>query len=255
MRYSILVVSAIVLLMGSCCMNIEVAQTQTGPSERDKTIKVAVITGGHGFEQESFLKLFIGYKDIEYVHIPQLDHREIFEEISEWPYDVIVLYNMTQKISPKRQVNFVKLLGKGVGVVALHHSLGAFQNWPEFRKIIGGKYYLKDMVENGVTRKKSGYKHDVNFTVRVKDKEHPITRGMSDFAVNDETYKNFVFEPNNYVLLSTDEPSNDERICWVRGYGRAKVCYIQLGHGMSIYTDENYRRLVAQAIRWCAGQL
>ena len=63
MRYSILVVSAIVLLMGSCCMNIEVTQTQTCPSERDKTIKVAVITGGHGFERESFLELFVGHKD------------------------------------------------------------------------------------------------------------------------------------------------------------------------------------------------
>jgi len=89
----------------------------------------------------------------------------------------------------------------------------------------------------------------------VKDKGHPIVQGMTDFTIHDETYKNSEFEPDNHVLLSTDEPSSDEYICWVRSYGKARVCYIQLGHGPAAYANADYRRLVAQAIRWSARRL
>ena len=244
----------IVLILSSCTV-IEDVQMPVTSKEKQQTIKVAVITGGHDFEQEEFLELFAGYEDIEYTHLPQRHHSEIFEDISEWPYDVMVLYNMTQEISPKRQANFVKLLEAGVGVVALHHSIGAFQSWSEFRKIIGAMFYLQDTVAKGVIHKASGYKHDVNFTIAVKDKNHPITRLLNDFAVKDETYKNCAFQPDNHILLTTDESSSDEPICWVRNYAKAKVCYIQPGHGVSIYSNNNYRRLVARAIRWSAGKL
>jgi len=214
-----------------------------------------VITGGHGFKKEPFFTLFEGCKDIEYVNAHQENDSEIFEDISNWDYDVIVLYNMTQEISPKRRENFVKLLHKGVGLVALHHSIGAFQQWPEYRKIIGGKYYLKDMVEDGIEHKASKYKDDVNVNIHVKDKKHPVTRGMTDFTILDETYKDQVFERDNHVLLTTDHPTSDKTLCWVRRHGKAKVCFIQMGHGPSAYGNATYRQLVAQAIRWCAGRL
>jgi len=217
----------------------------------DKTIKVVVITGGHGFEQESFLKMFAGFK---YVHANQQDHSEIFEDISGWDYDVIVLYNMTQDISPKRQKNFISLLDKGIGVVAMHHSIGAFGSWPEFQKIIGGKYYLEAVEENGVQQQASTYKDDVDIAVHVADNNHAVTRGVSDFAVRDETYKKCVFEPDNHILLSTDEPTSDKALCWVRKYGNANVCYIMQGHGTSIYANENYLKILTQAIRWSVGQ-
>ena len=215
-------------------------------------IKVVVLTGGHGFEREPFFKLFQGYDDIEYVEFQLKDHSEIFEDISEWDYDVIVLYNMTQNISPKRQKNFVKLLKKqGVGLVALHHMLGAFQTWPKYRKITGGKYYLKPTEE----RRGSTFKHDIDMNVHIEDTSHPITRGMSDFQIHDEGYKYCSFEKNNHVLFTTNHPDCDETIGWVRNFGEAKVCGIMLGHDSAAYKNPNYRRLVAQAIRWTAGRL
>jgi type 1 glutamine amidotransferase len=252
--YVVMLAGTLTLLMAYVCSCDGFLEPKRSLGHREK-IKVVVLTGGHGFKKEPFFTLFDGYDDIEYVKAPQKDYSEIFEDVSGWDYDVMVLFNMTQEISPKRRANFLKLLDQGVGVVALHHSIAAFQSWPEYRKIIGGKYYLKDTLENGVTHKKSAYKHDVKFALQVKDKEHPITRGLSDFTVHDETYKYSEFEPDNHVLLTTDEPSSDEPICWVRTYGKANVCYIQAGHGVSIYADKNYRRLVAQAIRWSARRL
>jgi len=218
-------------------------------------IKVVVVTAGHGFKKEPFFAMFDSFGDIEYTSVHLQDDSEIFEDVSNWDYDVIVLYNMTQKISPKRQKNFVKLLRQGVGLVAMHHSIAAFQQWGQYRKIIGGKYYLKDMVENGIEHKASGYKEGLDINIYVKDKKHPVTQTITDFTIHDETYKNQVFERDNHVLLTTDHPTGDKPLCWVRHYGRARVFYIQMGHGPGAYKNENYRRLVARAIRWCAGRL
>jgi hypothetical protein len=220
------------------------------PSEPAKKIKAVVVTGGHDFEEKPFLSLFEGYDDIEYVRADQKDHSEIFEDISAWDYDVIVLFNMTQNISPKRQENFVKLLNRGVGVLALHHSMGSFQQWDEYRKIIGTKYYLQQTSQNPA----STYKHDVDLTVHIQDTKHPITRGLNDFAAHDETYKSCGFQNDNHVLLTTDDPTSDKTVGWVRNYGKAKVCCIQVGHGPSVYADPNYRQLIARAIRWCTSR-
>lgn len=239
---------AVMLMAGCCCTE----QKQT--SMRDAIIKVAVVTGGHDYEREPFFEMFDAFKNIGYVHAQQRDDSEIFENIDDWDFDVIVLYNMTQRISEQRQENFKKLLKKkGVGLVAVHHSIAAFQNWDEYPGIIGGKYFLEDRVINGVFYKRGDYRHDVRFSVYVENKKHPVTKGLNDFEIQDETYKNYVLEKGNNILLTTDAKGNERQICWARGYGRARVCYIQLGHGRSAFEDANYRKLLSQAIIWSAG--
>jgi len=242
------------LLTGLTGCNSELSYNDENLKNPEK-IKIAVVTGGHGFEKEPFLEMFSAYDDIEYVHLHQEDESEIFENIDNWPYDVIVLYNMSHKISEKRQANFLRLLNNGVGVVSLHHSVAAFKDWPEYRKIIGAKYYLEDTVEDGVFHRKCKYKHDVNIPLHIVDKTHPITRGMSDFVVLDETYKGSDFEPDNQVLITTDEPTSDRTICWVRNYKNSRICYIQLGHDKVSYADQNYRKLVQRAVQWCSKRL
>lgn len=244
--------------------NIMVKPLPCGPEAKPKPkakeqpkapIKIVVVTGGHRFEHEPFFSVFKGHDDIKYVEALQKDHSEIFEDISKWDYDVIVLYNMTQKISPQRRKNFISLLNRGVGLVVLHHAMGAFQSWPGYKKISGGKYYTKATEEGGVERPGSTFKHDEDMKIHIANSKHPITRGMSDFEIHDETYKNCGHQKNNQVLLTTDHPNNDKTIAWVRRYGKAKVCGIQLGHDGKAYANPNYRRLVAQAIRWTAGRL
>ena len=228
---------------------------ELSPDEVAEKVKVVVVTGGHAFEHEHFFKMFDGMKTVEYVEAVQKDHSELFEDISDWDYDAIVFYNMTQSISQERRKNFIKLLSRGVGVVALHHTMGAYQEWPEFKRIIGTKYYLKDTVEDGVKHGKGSYLHDVDFKVHVANNRHPITRGMRDFTIHDETYKNCWHDDKNRVLLTTNHETSDETIGWVRRYRKAKVCTIQLGHDSKAYANSNYSQLVERAILWTAGKL
>ena len=218
----------------------------------EEKIKAVVVTGGHGFNQAAFLPVFEGHDDIAYTHFPLKDHSEVFENISNWPYDVIVLYNMTQKISEKRRANLLALLDRGVGVVTLHHAMADYQDWLEFRKIAGGKFRSREMTEDGVTYPKSGWKHGVRIPAHIADPNHPITQGMEDFVVVDETYCRYSVEPDVHVLLTTDEPTSEKALAWCGAYRKSRTFGIQLGHGTSIFDHPAYRRIVAQAIRWTA---
>ena len=213
-----------------------------------KVLSVAFVTGGHDFEEQAFMDAWKSIDGIQVTHLPQKDDSEIFEDILPWNYDVIVLYNMSQNISEKRQKNFKLLLSEGVGLVALHHNMAAFAGWNEYKDIIGAKFFFK---AEG-SQPQCVYKHDVDIKVQVADKNHPITRGISDFVIRDETYKNCWFAPDNHVLLTTDEPTSDKTLAWTRPYGHGKVCTIELGHDAKAYADPNFRKLVAQAIQWAA---
>ena len=221
---------------------------QTG----EGNMKVAVVTGGHEFDESSFLRLFTSDKGITYAHLPQTDDSELFDEIGGWQYDVIVLYNFTQKISERRRENFLRLLDNGVGVLSLHHASGAFQEWCEYPKIIGCRYLLSPVERDGVRREPSTYQHDVDIPVHVTDTTHAVTRGARDFVVHDETYEGCEFEPDNHLLLTTTEKRSDEPLGWARTYRRSRVVHFQLGHGPDIFGSEQFRGLVDQAVRWCA---
>jgi type 1 glutamine amidotransferase len=227
---------------------------ELGETEAKKPLNVVVITGGHAFEHDAFFKIFGGIKEIHYTEAFQKDDSELFENIDGWNYDVMVFYNMGQKISPKRRRNLLALLDRGVGVVVLHHTLCAYQDWPEFKEITGGKYYLKDTTVGGVVQKAGVYQHGLDIKVHIADRNHPITQGMSDYTIHDEAYKNCWFAKDNHVLLTTNHPVSDKTIAWVRQYHNSRVFTIQSGHDSNAYENPNYQLLIKRAILWTAAR-
>ncbi len=215
-------------------------------------IRVLIITGGHDFEREPFFNLFKSLETLSFQEAQHPGAYDFFQPEKANQYDVIVLYDMWQDISEEEKKNFINLLKKGKGLVALHHSLASHQNWEEYSKIIGGKFYLQGHRANGV-EKPSSFKHGVRFTVYIADPHHPVTRGLKDFEILDETYGNFEVNPKVKVLLTTDEPSSGRVIGWANTYGKARIVYLQLGHDHTAYENPYYRRLILQAIYWAAG--
>jgi hypothetical protein len=101
-----------------------------------------------------------------------------------------------------------------------------------------------------VTHPKSTYEHDQQFRVQIADPDDPVTKGMRDFDIEDETYAGFDVEPGVKELLRVDHPKSAPVIGWSKTYGKARVVYLQLGHGPTAYENENYRTLVLNSIRW-----
>lgn len=219
-----------------------------------RPLNVVVLTGGHAFDQKVFPKLFEGHEGMNFTIVALKDHSEIFEDISDFKYDVIVFYNMTQKISEKRRANFLALLERGVGLVPLHHTICAYQEWPEFNRIIGARYFQKVETFEGKEHAKSSYKHDLDMPIRVVDSAHPITRGLKDFTLRDEGYKGQWFDPEAKLLLSTTHADSDQPVAWCKTWSKSRICTIQLGHGPEAYVDASYRQLLARAIQWTAGR-
>jgi len=213
---------------------------KAGPA---KKIRVLVVSGGHGFPVEPFRAVFRGYADMDCTFVEEKVGGEAFDDVGQWPYDAIVLYNFEKNLSGKRQANFLKLLDRGVGLVILHHAIYGYRPWPEFQKIVGVTSWL------------SGAKDGVAFKVHVADPKHPLTKGLADFSITDETYQGHGLAPKVHVLLTTDEPTNGKAVAWVHTYRKSPVCYFQLGHDDKAYPNRGFTAVLGQAIRWTAGRL
>lgn len=218
-------------------------------------VRVLVVTGGHAYEKEPFEELFNSIPDIVARHAAYPQAAELLKPELAADTDVIVFYDMWAKgISPEQQQAFVALLNQGIGIVALHHTLAAHAEWPEYQKLIGGRFFLQDREVDGKTLPKSGYDHDQDIDVKIADVEHPITRGLKDFTIRDETYCRYDTDPQARVLLTTEHPKSDRELAWVTQYGPSRVFTLQLGHDHFAYEHPAYRQLIARGIRWAAGR-
>jgi hypothetical protein len=241
MRRVLLVASALL-----SCGAAAAAQSAAQP------IKVLLVTGGHGYEREPFLEVF---RDDHGIAITHAEHSEgtadAFDRSDPASYDAVVLYDMPATITDAQKARFLSMLDRGVGLVVMHHALVSYQRWPDYERIVGGRYI--DTPEKGgdPTATPSGYEHDVNFRVRVVG-GHPITRDVSDFDINDEIYFGYRVAADVTPLATTPHPKSGNPLIWARTEGQSRVVYVLLGHGPAAYANPNYRRLVANSIRWAA---
>ena len=105
---------------------------------------------------------------------------------------------------------------------------------------------------NGVEKLRSQYQHDVKIPVQVVDSNDPVTKGLKDYVIHDETYKLFDVFDGVKPLLKTKEPLSNEVIAWSKTYGPARVVYMQSGHDHFAYENPNFQQFLKQAIRWTA---
>lgn len=215
-------------------------------------IRLLVVTGGHDFENEPFFQMFKDNPDVTFRAVEHPKAHALLQAEAAEDWDVLVLYDMYQPITEGTKADFLARLQQGKGLVVLHHAIANYQQWPEYTKIIGARYYLEKTTVDGVEKARSIYKHDVNFRVKVANADHPVTRGVKDFEIRDETYNLYDVYPDAQPLLMTDEPTSHKVIGWAKAYGPAKIVYLQGGHDHFAYENPNFRQILQQAIRWTA---
>jgi len=216
-----------------------------------KPIRILVITGGHDYKMDQFNQMLAGLgKNIQYQIAELPAAYDMFLPENRNKYDVIVFYHMWQKITDEQANVLADCIRKGKPLVALHHSICAYDDWPEYFNIIGGKYFHKPTVVKGKEYPACTYIHDLHFKVRIVDRKNPVTKGLTDFEIFDETYKGYYVEKGITPLLTTDEPSSTSVIGWSKTYGKARVVTLQSGHDVPTFENPNYRKLLKQAIEW-----
>jgi type 1 glutamine amidotransferase len=226
------------------------AGVQTAP--QGTKLRVLLTYGGHGFQEKEFFAMWDALPDVTYTKAPLPQSADLFRPGLEKDYDVIVLYDMVKSLSPSQREGLLALLQKGIGVVSLHHNLVANLDWEEYHKVIGGTWVGSKRTIDGIEYGPSIPEHGQEIPVQIADKDHPITKGLSDFVLHDETYGKTYVSPSVHVLLTTTNPKNIPAFAWTNQYGMSRIVYFQAGHDAEAWKNPNFQEILLRSIRWTA---
>lgn len=212
-------------------------------------VKIMLVTGGHSYDTIQFFQLFDALDGIEYTHFAQPEANRAIVDGSAEDFDVLVFYDMWQEISEQEKQAYLHLTRNGKPMLFLHHALVSYQEWPQFEKLIGGKYIEK---RRGIPENElSDYEHDVWVYIQPAG-NHPVTKGLGSLRFFDEVYGNFRVSENVIPILTTNHPQSESIIGWENRFNKSTIIYLQPGHDYRTYETEDYRRLILQAINYLA---
>jgi type 1 glutamine amidotransferase len=216
------------------------------PPRSADAVRVLLVTGGHDHDI-SFYSVLEGQEDLEVWVDP---HPNAFVTAPLEGTDVVVLYDMPAEMTSEQRESLRAFVEAGGGVVALHHAIAGRTGWRWWwEEVVGGRYLTEP--EDG--RPGSTYRHDEELDVEVAAR-HPVTEGVESFRILDETYKGMWISPDVTTLLTTDNPSSDGPVAWIGPFSKARIVFVQLGHGREAHLHPAFRRLVRNAVLWTAGR-
>ncbi len=181
------------------------------------------------------------------------------------PYDLVILNYFDRRRPDLRwgetaDTALLEFVRSGKGLVVFHFSLASFDGWKEYEQISGGNW-----------RPNNGHHspgHD--FTVDIKDSDHPITRGLKKSFVQpkDELYANLKWQPaGTYHVLATayDDhslykdpkqptpgPGMNHPMLWTTTFGKGRVFVDALGHDGPAVSTLGFVTTFARGAEWAA---
>ena len=215
---------------------------------RASPLNVAVVTGGHSYQVPEFYRLFHGLPGIA----PTIQHMDDFASSPtavRRAYDVVLFYTMLLD-GPVDSVPWycgqpltalAELGQTPQGIVVLHHAILAYPQFAPWDQLVGmtGRHQFT-------------YHQGQTLRLHVADQAHPITRGLADWEMVDETYTTPDLAPDSTVLLTTDHTNSMRHIAWTRLYGKARVFNFQSGHDSVTWANPGFQEVLRRGIFWAA---
>jgi type 1 glutamine amidotransferase len=136
----------------------------------------------------------------------------------------------------------------GGALYALHNSSHISLSSKNYREVMGGAY-----IDHPALRP---------FKVSVVNKEHPITRGVQDFIVNDEQHFVTYDKDPRYILLRSENIDGLTDISegrdlgtkaiagWAYDFGKGRVVFTAVGHTLHALWQPEYLKLQKNAVGW-----
>lgn len=254
--------------------------------------RVLVVGNGHPYDRTAFMAMLesVGGKEFFLVEHPIAEavlNHEATREV-----DAIVLYDMpggwprrgpdyALEPSDAFKYGFNRLLMEGTPILALHHAIAGWSKWEDYSEVLGGKLAFYPTSIRGRNPVGGGIRMGVDYKFEVTDPTHPIFAGIpNSFDLNDELFLYDVFEDDVNVLARsnysatvenfhsleltvTGEPQSNRgwvrppgstALVWTKRAYNSSLVYIQPGHYPHTYANENYRRLVHNALDWVIEQ-
>ena len=226
------------------------ANSETAKDSIDEKIKVLVVTGfdvaSHQWQESTRLVEAILAKTGRF-DVVISDDKEVFASENLDDHQVIVLsYGFWKETDPseKAKAGLIEYVKSGGNLVALHFACSSFQDWDEYARLLGRVW------EKGV----GGHGPYGEFTVNIKNANHPITEGLEDFKTEDELYAKLSGDVQIKVLASaySDWSKQEEPIVFVKKYGKGRIVHNVLGHALDSKANPSYQKLLCRGVEWAA---
>jgi uncharacterized protein len=154
-------------------------------------------------------------------------------------------------LDDKQRAELAAFVRDGKGFVAAHVGLTAFESWPEFGELIGGRY------DEHPWGSAAG-------TILNEDPSFPATKHFpATFPFVDEFYQAKDAPRDKIrVLLRLDVSkmppqqnlrNRDYPLAWAKMYGKGRVFYSSLGHASETWDNRDVRQMYFEAIKWALG--
>jgi type 1 glutamine amidotransferase len=154
-------------------------------------------------------------------------------------FDIVLFYGSGGNINEVQEQGLEGFVTAGGGMVGVH-ATDASKKSDVYWRLIGGRF--------------SGHGGG-SFMVRIEDTKHPITEGMEDFEISDETYRN-KYHPEFQLrsLVHMDRGDEQQSMAWVLEPGKGRMFNTTLGHGDRAWANPHFQRLVVRGLYWAAGR-
>ncbi len=168
------------------------------------------------------------------------DKREVFAPSTLAGYDAVAIYTTGPGLTDAQLGALLDYVAGGKGLVGIHSAADSFKEHAAYLAMLGSRF---------VSHPPFG---DVQ--VNVADQQHPITRGMGNFAVQDERYVLELQPEGLHVLATAAKDGKAETSMYVKQFGGGRVFYCGLGHDRQSHQDEHVGRLYRRGLQWAAGR-
>jgi type 1 glutamine amidotransferase len=152
-------------------------------------------------------------------------------------------------ITEEQGVAVKEFVNAGGGFYSLHNNSHVSLTSKAYREVQGGAYI--------------GHPPLRPFKVRVVNTNHPITKGIKDFMVNDEQHYVEYDKDSKYVLLEAenidglkyDKHGVKSIAGWAYDFGKGRVVFTSVGHTIHALWAPEYVKLQKQAIQWLLKEI
>jgi len=151
------------------------------------------------------------------------------------PYDLIVFYHTVGEITDAQKNGLLNFVASGKGYVGVHSAADSFRECPEYRAMVGGHFVT--------------HPHFRRYQVSVVDSQHPLTKDLVEFDVEDEQYI-LDYDPRVHVLCSALYKGAAMPAAWTKSWGKGRVFYLALGHNPDACRNETFKELLQRGALW-----
>jgi type 1 glutamine amidotransferase len=128
-------------------------------------------------------------------------------------------------------------VNRGGGFLALHNSQGIYPPGGLYYKLFGGDY--------------GGHPKPYTFTVRIENKNHPVTAGVEDFEIFDEQHTVKYYLDREHLLMRSIARDNlESQAGWWREVGQGRFVYLAPGHTPEALGHPLMQRLIRNSLNW-----